>query len=164
MTFAEFLELILTGENLALLGAAIAVSLCCAGSAIGIGIAGQAASGLLSEQPDAFGKVLILEALPGTQGIYGLITAFLIMIKIGVIGGDGTEITFGQGVYMLVAALPIAIAGYVSAPYQARVAASGINLIAKQKDQLGKAIVNAALVETYAILALLISLLLIVFF
>lgn len=164
MTFAEFLGSIFTGQNLALVGAFLAVGLAGVGSAKGVGNVAQAASGLLSEEPDMFGKVLLLVALPGTQGIYGLITAFLIMVKIGLIGGGAADLTAAQGAYLLVAALPIGLVGLVSAQYQAKAAIAGVSLLTKQRDQVGKAITNAALVETYAILALLISLLLIIFF
>jgi len=61
------------GLALAVLGAAIAAAVAGIGSALGVGIAGQAAAGLVSEDPDKFGKVLLLEALPGTQGIYGFL-------------------------------------------------------------------------------------------
>lgn len=163
MTFGGFLATIFNGQNLALLGAFLAAGLAGWGSAKGVGIVGQAGSGLLTEEPSLFGKVLLLEALPGTQGIYGLITAFLVMVKSGVIGG-GVELTVAQGGYLLMACLPIAIVGHFSAIHQAKVAAAGVSLIAKQKDEIGKAITNAALVETYAIFALLVSLLLILFF
>lgn len=156
------MENILNGQNLALLGAALATALAGMGSAKGVGMVGEAASGLLTEDPSKFGKVLIMQALPGTQGIYGLITAFLIVFKIGVLGTP-VELTVGQGAYFLMAALPIAIVGYYSALRQARVAISGINLISKRPDEVGKAITSAALVETYAIFAVLISLLLVLF-
>ncbi len=150
------------GQTLALLGAALAAILAGMGSARGVGMVGEAASGLLTEDPSKFGKVLILQALPGTQGIYGLITAFLIIFKIGLLGTP-VELTVGQGAYFLVAALPIAIVGYYSAIKQAKVAVAGVNLIAKRPDEVGKAIISAALVETYAIFAVLISLLLVLF-
>lgn len=158
----EFLTSIFNGQNLALLGAGLAAALAGMGSAKGVGMVGEAASGLLTEDPSKFGKALILQALPGTQGIYGLITAFLIVFKIGVLGTP-VELTIGQGAYFLMAALPIAIVGYYSALRQARVAISGINLISKRPDEVGKAITSAALVETYAIFAVLISLLLVLF-
>ena len=67
-------------ENLglvySLLGAAVAVFLAGAGSALGVGIAGQAAAGVVTEDPSKFAKVLVLQLLPGTQGIYGLLVAF----------------------------------------------------------------------------------------
>ena len=162
MTFTEFLGTIFTGQNIALLGAACAATFACMGSAKGVGIVGEAASCLLSEDPSKFGKALILQALPGTQGIYGLITAFLIIFKIGILGTP-VDLTVGQGAYFLMASLPIAIVGYFSGVKQGRVAAPGINLIAKRPDEVGKAITSAALVETYAIFALLFSLLVVLF-
>ena len=162
MTFIDFLSTLLTGQNLALFGAALAVFVAGMGSAKGVGMVGEAAAGLLTEDPSKFGKVLILQALPGTQGIYGLITAFLIVFKIGILGTPVT-LTVAQGAYFIMAALPIAVMGYYSAIKQARVAVSGVNLIAKRPDEVGKAITSAALVETYAIFAVLVSLLLVLF-
>lgn len=119
MTFSDFLSSIFTGQNLALLGAALAVFFSGMGSAKGVGMVGEAASGLLTEDPSKFGKALILQALPGTQGIYGLITAFLIVFKIGILGTP-VELTVAQGMYFIMAALPIAVVGYFSALKQAR--------------------------------------------
>ena len=82
----------ITGNVFALIGAAIA-ALAGIGSAMGVGIAGQAAAGVLAEDPKKFGKTLILQALPGTQGIYGLLMAFLIFIRIGLLGGSMMELT-----------------------------------------------------------------------
>ena len=153
---------IFSGQNLALFGAALAAGLAGMGSARGVGMVGEAASGLLTEDPSKFGKALILQALPGTQGIYGLITAFLIIFKIGVLGTP-VELTVYQGAYFLMAALPIALVGYYSGIKQGRVAVTGISLIAKKPDEVGKAITSAALVETYAIFAVLVSLLMVLF-
>lgn len=157
-----FISELFNGQSLALLGAGLAAAFAGMGSAKGVGMVGEAASGLLTEDPSKFGKALILQALPGTQGIYGLITAFLIIFKIGILGTP-VALTIGQGAYFLMAALPIAIVGYYSALKQARVAVSGINLIAKKPDEVGKAITSAALVETYAIFAVLVSLLMVLF-
>jgi V/A-type H+-transporting ATPase subunit K len=156
-------EMIFSGQNLALLGAGLAVILAGIGSARGVGMVGESAAGLLTEDPSKFGKVLILQALPGTQGIYGLITAFLVIFKLGLLSGAPAALNVSQGVYFLLACMPIAIVGYLSALRQARVAVTGVNLIAKRPDEVGKAITSAALVETYAIFAVLISLLLVLF-
>ncbi len=163
MTFSELMSTIFTGNNIALLGAALASILAGMGSARGVGLVGEAAAGLLSEDPTKFGKALILQALPGTQGIYGLITAFLIIFKMGILSGTAVELTVAQGSYFLMASLPIAIVGLYSAIKQGKVAAAGISLIAKRPKEVGKAITSAALVETYAIFALLVSLLLVLF-
>ena len=163
MSFGEFLSTIFTGNNLDLLGAALAAILSGMGSAKGVGLVGEASSGLLAEDPSKFGKALILQALPGTQGIYGLITAFLIIFKMGILSGAPVTLTVAQGMYFLVAGLPIAIVGYYSGIKQGRVAAAGISLLAKRPKEVGKAITSAALVETYAIFAVLVSLLMVLF-
>lgn len=158
----EFLNNLFCGQNLAILGAALAAILAGVGSAKGVGLVGEASTGLLTEDPSKFGKALILQALPGTQGIYGFIIAFMIMLNGGFMDGTASSLTVAQGAGYLAASLPIAVAGLVSALHQARVAAAGISLIAKRPDELGKAITGAALVETYAILALLISFLFVI--
>lgn len=160
---SSFLEALFSGTSLALLGAALAVALPCMGSAKGVGIVGEASSGLLSENPTMFGKALALQALPMTQGIYGMVAAFMVLNTIGIFGTP-IDLTVSQGAYFLMAALPIALAGFYSAVRQGRVAAAGVNLLSKRPGELGKAITSAALVETYAIFALLISLLMIVNF
>ena len=158
MTFTELLKTVFSGTNLALLGAALAAALACVGSAKGVGIVGEAASGMLAEDPSKFSAALLLQALPGTQAIYGFVTAFLIMQRINLFNGVA-ELSLGQGMYLLAAALPIAIVGYFSAIAQGRVAASGIELVSRREGQTVKAITSAALVETYAIFSLLVSLL-----
>lgn len=163
MTFGQLLNLIFTGQNLAILGAVLAAALACIGSAKGVGIVGEAASGMLAEDPSKFSQALLLQALPGTQGIYGFVTAFLIMLKLNIFGGMA-EISVGQGMYLFATALPIAIVGYFSGVAQGKVAASGIELVSRREGQVIKAITSAALVETYAIFALLVSLLPILFF
>ena len=147
------------GLCLAIFGAALAVALSGMGSAKGVGLAGEAGAGLLSEKPAMFGKVLILQILPGTQGLYGFIIALIVMNKIGILGGAVPEISVAQGLSIFGACLPIAVTGYFSAIYQGRVAASGISLIAKQPTQVGRGMTLSALVETYAILTFLVSLL-----
>lgn len=154
------MELFTTGNFLAILGASIAALAGC-GSAIGIGYAGSAASGVLAEDPKKFGATLILQALPGTQGIYGLLIAFIILNKVGFLSGSMAALTAVQGGYFFAASLPIGIVGIVSAIHQGKVCASGIMLISKKPEQIAKAMVYAAMVETYAVLALLISFLII---
>ncbi len=141
-----------------LLGAALATFMAGTGSAIGVGKAGVAAAGVLAEDPSKFGKVLVFQLLPATQGIYGLLVAFLILSNIGVLGGD-PNISTTKGLLYLAASLPIAVAGLFSAIHQGNCSVAGIGTIAKRPEQFGKAILLPAMVETYAILALLISML-----
>lgn len=163
MTMAEFFMNFMNGTNIAVLGAAVAAIGGGMGSARGVGMVGVASTGLVSEDPSKFGSALIFQALPGTQGIYGLITAFLLIIKLGLFGGDAGTISVYDGLYFFAACLPVALVGYTSAIHQAKVAVGGISLIAKRPGEAGKGIIAAALVETYAIFALLVSLLLIFF-
>ena len=163
MTFSDLLSTISWGNALAVLGAAIAVIFAGIGSAKGVGMVGESAAGLLSEDPSKFGKALVLQALPGTQGIYGFIIAFLVVLKLGILGGTPVELTVAQGTYYLFGCLPMAVVGYFSAIKQARVAVTGISLIAKRPKEVGKAITSSALVEMYAILALLVSVLIVFF-
>ncbi len=157
----QWFDVILNGTFIAALGAALAVFLAGAGSAKGVGIVGEAASGLMSEDPSKFGQALILEVIPGTQGLYGLLIGFVIMQKIGMLGGGLLELTTQQGLLILGAALPMGIVGFLSAIAQGRAAAAGIGIIAKRPEELIKGIVLAAMVETYAVFALLISFLMI---
>ncbi len=147
------------GTFYALLGAAIAVMLAGAGSAMGVGIAGQAAAGVMSEKPELFAKVLIMQLLPGTQCIYGLLVGFIALSQIGVIGGGAGEMSVATGLMYCAACLPIGLVGLISGVYQGKTSAASIGILAKKPDQFGKAMLFPAMVETYAILALLISVL-----
>ena len=146
------------GLFFALLGASLSALVAGAGSAVGVGRAGQAAAGVVTDDPSQFSKVLILQLLPGTQGIYGLLIAFITLTQIGIMGGD-SNISLTKGLLYLAACLPMAIVGYISAYYQAQASISAIGLVAKRPDQFGKAMIFPAMVETYAILALLVSIL-----
>ncbi len=159
----EWYELFFNGTGLALLGAALAVIMGGCGSAQGVRIAGEAAAGLISENPDRFGQALLLQALPGTQGIYGLLVAFLILNQTGMLSGAPQDLNTAQGFMYLFAALPVAFVGYFSAVAQGRVSAAGIGIIAKKPGELAKGITFAAMVETYAVLALLASILMLFF-
>ena len=147
------------GIVFALLGAALAVILSGMGSAYGVGVAGQAAAGVVTEDPSKFAKVLILQLLPGTQGIYGLLVAFIALSKMGLLGGGVQEMDAATGLLYLASCLPIAIVGLVSARYQGRTSVASIGIVAKKPEQFGKAMLFPAMVETYAILALLVSIL-----
>lgn len=149
------------GLMFALAGASLAAALAGVGSILGVRTAAQASAGLVSEDPDKFGKVLLLTALPGSQGIYGFLAAIIIANATGVLGGTPLDLSIGQGLGVVMAALPVGITGLFSGAYQGRVAAAGVNITAKKPDASGKAIILAAIVETYAVLGLLVTILLI---
>lgn len=142
------------GLAIALFGCAMAALPAGIGSAIGIKLVANVSAGVLAEDPKKFGALFILVALPGTQGFYGFLGAFLAMMKLGVLG-TLVPITLGQGFQMFAACLPVGIAGYVTAIYQGKVCAAGAELVAKRPSESAKAVIYGALVETYAVLGLL---------
>lgn len=150
-----------SGLFIAILGAGLAVLLSGIGSAIGVQMGGRASAGVLSEKPELFGKTIVLQALPGTQGIYGFIVAILVFIDLGFLSGAVTEIDPILGWQYFGACMPIAIVGLISAIIQARTGVSAIHMTAKQPESSARGITMVALVETYAILALLASILMV---
>ena len=142
------------GSVMATLGAALTTLLSAIGSAKGVGIVAEVATGLMSEEPEKFGKSLVLQLLPGTQGLYGFVIGLMVLGKLN------ASMTFQNGLGILMACLPVALAGYGSAIAQGRVAASGISLLAKNEEQNTKGIIYAVMVETYALLAFVVSIML----
>ncbi|MBO1264207.1 MAG: V-type ATP synthase subunit K [Clostridia bacterium] len=142
------------GIVFAVLGIALAVLLSGIGSAKGVGIVGEAASGLIIEEPEKFGKSLVLQLLPGTQGLYGFVIGLMSL------GSLTVDMSMQQGLYILFACLPIALVGLYSAMFQAKVAAAGVAILAKNEEQSTKGIIYSVMVETYALLAFVMSLIL----
>ena len=145
------------GLALALLGGGLAAGLSCVGSAKGTGMAGEAAAGLMCEDPGKFGKAMILQVLPGTQGLYGFVALFLVLGQVGVLSGSAVDLR------CFAACLPMALGGLLSAIAQGRVAASSINILAKKPSDWSKGLVLCGIVEFYAILSLLASMLMLYF-
>jgi len=137
------------------MGVALAAALPGIGSARGVGMVGEAATGLLAEEPEKFGKVLILELLPGTQGLYGFVIALLVSLQLT------ADTTLVQGAYLFAACLPIAFAGWKSAIAQAKTAAAAVQILAKRPEHNTKGIILTVMVETYALLGFVMSLLLV---
>jgi len=147
------------GLTVGFLGAALAVALPCSGSAIGVGCVGRASAGALSVDPSKFSRALILQILPGTQGLYGLVVWFLALMKLGLFDGslanNLTVWTISQGLLFFGACMPVAIGGLIFGIVQGRLCASDLSLIAKRPDELSKGIILAIMMEFYAILCLL---------
>jgi len=155
-----WLDTIFSGAFLTLLGAAIAAGLSMSGSAKALGIIGEAANAVMVEQPEKFGITLLLQAIGTTQGIYGLLVTFLILSKAGLLGGGGeVTLTAMHGVQFIAAGLPIGIVGWFSAIAQARVAATSVYVVGKNASLLGKTFIYPAMVETFAVFSLLVSIL-----
>ncbi|MBQ7793837.1 MAG: V-type ATP synthase subunit K [Clostridia bacterium] len=144
------------GMFFALLGVVAAVVMSGIGSSKGVGAASEAAAAVISDDPSKFGKLLVLQLLPGTQGLYGLIVGVMVFLNAGILGGEPvTELTVGLEYFA--ACLPIALSGYFSARAQGRVCVTGVNLIAKRPEESSKAIVSASLIELYALLGFIVS-------
>ena len=142
------------GMFFGILGAALAVILAGTGSARGVGMAGEAAAGVVIDEPNKFAKTLLFQLLPGTQGLYGLVIGLLIVLRLT---GD---MSLQQNLIFFAAGLPVGIVGLTSAPAQAKVAVAGINILIKNEPQLIKGVIYAVMVETYAILAFVMSIIL----
>lgn len=149
------------GMIFALLGVAAAIVMAGIGSSKGVGMASEAAAAVIADDPGKFGKLLVLQLLPGTQGLYGLIVGVMVLLNIGILGGEPVADTF-VGIQYLVGCLPIAFSGYFSAKSQGRVCTTGVNLVAKRPEESSKAIVSASLIEIYALLGFIASFLIVI--
>jgi V/A-type H+-transporting ATPase subunit K len=150
------------GFAIAMLGAGLAAVLPGIGSAKGTGMAGEAGAGLCSQDPSKFGKALILQVIPGTQGLYGLVIWFFAMLQMGALNGTAIDMDIATGFRYFSACLPMAIGGLLSAIAQGKVAAASVNILAKKPDDWSKGMIFCVTVEFYAILALLASFLMII--
>lgn len=148
------------GVALAIVGAGLAAFLAGIGSSIGLGIAGRSAAGVLSEKPELYGSLTLMVVLPSTQGVYGFVIALMVMVKLNMFGGEVPDISLIKGLEILAACLPVGVAGLFSAIHQGKTSAGGILMAAKRPEMAVKAgILYSAMVELYAILGFLISLL-----
>ncbi|MFY9214169.1 MAG: V-type ATP synthase subunit K [Tissierellaceae bacterium] len=143
------------GVVFAALGMAVAVIFSGFGSAKGVGIVGEAAAGVIIEEPEKFGKSLVLQLLPGTQGLYGFVIALMVLGQLDV------SMSLGHGLYLFMACLPVGFVGWISAIAQGKVAVAGIAILAKNEEHSTKGIIYSVMVETYALLAFVVSLILV---
>ena len=152
-----------SGLAIGLLVAGLAACMAGAGSAVGTGIAGEAGAGLITEDPSKFGKAMILQVIPGTQGLYGLVVFFVAIMNMGLLDGTALELSFVDGCRYFAACMPIAIGGLVSAIGQGKVAAASVNLLAMNPDHWAKGMILCITVEFYAILSLLASMMMLLY-
>lgn len=156
-------ELIEIGRGLCFAGAGFAFGLAGCGSAWGISIAVNQAAGVMREKPELFGRMIVMIALPGTQGFYGFIAAILIMTQTGLIGGTELKISLGTGLAIFFVGLMNGVVQLVSAAKQGEASAAGISLIARRPESAGRAILFPAFVETYAVVGLLATILFVIY-
>jgi V/A-type H+-transporting ATPase subunit K len=138
----------------ALAGAAVVMTISGTGSAIGVALAGQAAGGVMSEDPEKFGKMIPLIGIPGTQGFYGFLIGFLVLNKLNLLGATVKQISVQQGLQIFSICLFAGLVECISAIWQGKVSVASIYLVAKKPEEAGKALVLPIFVEIYAILGL----------
>jgi V/A-type H+-transporting ATPase subunit K len=148
------------GFAIALLGGAMTAGLAAYGSSVGVGLAGEMAGGVISEDPDRFGLMLILQALPATQAIYGLVVAILVMLKLNALGGDGAVLQLGlqPGLAVFAACVPAMFGELISPIWQGKVAVASMGAVAKKPDTFGRALILPVMVETFGLFALIATL------
>ncbi len=149
------------GIVFAIIGAAIAAGLAGIGSSIGVASVGRTGAGLVAEDESQFGSVLLFSALPGSQAVYGMLASILILQNTGLLSGAPKAVSIEQGLVLLAAGLPVGLTCLASGMYQGFTISSGIQIVAKDKSRTGQVIIFAAMVETFAIFGLLVTILMI---
>ena len=147
----------MTGLSIGITGLALTVLLCGIGSGLGLKATGKAAAGVLAEDPSKFSKVIVLSLLPATQGIYGFLIAILGASNLPAATGADPALLLSQGWNVFWACLPMMIGGAVSAYLQGRTAASTIIAVGKKSEIASKSIIFPAMIEFYALLGLVAS-------
>lgn len=147
----------MNGNAFALIGAALAVGLCCTGSAFGMFFVQRASCGIVAEKPEKYSKTLILQLIPSSSALYGFIVAFLVLAK--VVLTDTAAYTLNQGLMVMAGCLAVAVAGMTAAVAQGKVCASAVMMVGKRDDALGRAITMSVFTELFALFGLIISIL-----
>jgi len=145
-------------KALIILGCALAIGIAGIGSAIGLALAGSSAIAVTAEKPNLFGKLLVLQVLPMTQSVYGLLTAILLMMGAGLLGGGGS-VTALQAMGAVWIGLAVGLTG-LSAINQGMVASSSIAAVGRNPDVAARGIIFTVMPETIAIFGLLVGILL----
>ena len=142
------------GFAIAILGGGLAAGLAAYGSSVGVGLAGEMAGGVISEDPDKFGSMLILQALPATQSIYGLVVAILVLVKLNGFADAALDLDLAFGLAIFAACVPAMFGELISSIWQGKVAVSSMGVVAKKPDAFGRAVIMPVLVETFGLFAL----------
>ena len=144
----------MAGEELVVLAAGLAVAIPGIMAAYGVAITGIAAAAVSAEDPKKFSKLFVLQVMPGTQGIYGFVAAFLIMF----VAFPKLATTGVPSIFVLMAALPAILQGFTSYS-QGKVAIASVSAVAKRPEVFGQGMMYIITVELYAILGLLATIL-----
>lgn len=124
------------------------VALGAIGAAIGCTIAGQAAIGAMMEINSGYGRYVGLSALPSSMSIYGIVIMFILNRPVT---GENSGGLFGIGVLSGLAFL-------LSAIYQGVCCASAISGSKAKPEIFGLSLAPAAIVEGFAVFALVFAL------
>ncbi|MDG6218426.1 MAG: V-type ATP synthase subunit K [Candidatus Thermoplasmatota archaeon] len=147
-------------KTMVILGCALAIGIAGISSAIGLALAGSSAIAVTAEKPNLFGKCLVLQVLPMTQSVYGLLTAILLMLGAGLLGGGETVIVGSlAGMGSVWIGLAVGLTG-ISAINQGMVASSSISAVGRNPDVAARGIIFTVMPETIAIFGLLVGILL----
>ena len=147
-------------KTMVILGCALAIGIAGISSAIGLALAGSSAIAVTAEKPNLFGKCLVLQVLPMTQSVYGLLTAILLMLGAGLLGGGETTLVGNlAGMGSVWIGLAVGLTG-VSAINQGMVASSSISAVGRNPDVAARGIIFTVMPETIAIFGLLVGILL----
>jgi len=135
-------------------GAVIVMVISGIGSAIGVALAGQAAAGVMTEDPEKFGRMIPLVGIPGTQGFYGFLIGFLVLNKLNLLATQIIIPNLSQGIQIFSICVVVSLVESISAVWQGKVSVASIYIVAKKPEEAGKALVLPIFVEIYAILGL----------
>lgn len=158
----------MTGLTLGIIGLALTALMCGIGSGLGLRATGKASAGVLAEDPSKFSKVLILTLLPATQGLYGFIIALIgagslptaaNLSAAGILETATVAQINAQGWNVFFVCLPMMIGGFVSALLQGHTSAATIIAVGK-KSEVSRAFLFPAMIELYALLGLVASIIL----
>jgi V/A-type H+-transporting ATPase subunit K len=151
----------MTGLSIAILGLALSAIMCGIGSGLGLKASSAASAGVLAEDPSKFSKILVMTLLPATQGIYGFVIAIMGLGSLTAVTAAATpELALSVGWNIFFAAMPMAIVGCLSAILQGQTAAATIVAVGKKPEIGGKSILFPAMIEFYALLGLVVSIML----
>jgi V/A-type H+-transporting ATPase subunit K len=147
-------------QSMIIIGCALAMGIAGVGSALGLMLAGTSAVAVTGEKPELFGRCLVFQVLPMTQAVYGLLTAILLMMGAGLLGGGGANLSNPMlGLSAIGIGLVVGLTG-ISAANQGMVASASIAATARNPEVAARGIIYTVMPETIAIFGLLVGILL----
>jgi V/A-type H+-transporting ATPase subunit K len=148
-------------QSMIVIGCALAMGIAGIGSALGLMLAGTSAVAVTGEKPELFGRCLVFQVLPMTQAVYGLLTAILLMMGAGLLGGASKAPLSNPmiGISAIGIGLVVGLTG-ISAANQGQVASASISATARNPEVAARGIIYTVMPETIAIFGLLVGILL----